>query len=208
MANINKNLKEKLNKISINTGRYEIEGKECYAYLHELVYYGIEAIAHIELMKKAIEISKNKISIEDFFKKYKIDFERINGNVINNGFIGSLRSIENEGIFIPTHAYFNKEDRKIYFFSADYKNRIYTWPENKLSLIELANKKWNFSKDFNDIALVEQGLIFGKCIWESCIKGFEKYQKGVKEYSIQKQPKNITNLGKRLIKYYNSVISE
>lgn len=180
----------------------EVSRKVSYAFEHEILWYGIDAIAHAHLMRMAKDISEGKLSQDEFVKKYKLNFRR------SYGFVGSLEKIESDGIFMPQHTCRdgegNKFDREVHFFNSDYGNRVNKkcW-ENKKYAIELMGRRWQPS-DLRNPELVEQGIKFGRDMWLTCVEGFEVAQKGYLDVSAQ--PQKVTDLGRKLIEYYSALI--
>ena len=54
------------------------------------------------------------------------------------------------------------------------------------------------ASDFENPELIEQGIRFGRDMWERRIRGFEKYQ--------NRQPQKVTDLGRKLIEYYSDLV--
>jgi hypothetical protein len=170
----------------------------CEAYDHEILWYGIEAVAHAYLMQMALDISK-KLPQDEFVKKYDLNFESQ-----DYGFIVPFEKIESEGIFIPQLARCRwPSERRFHLFSPDYRNRIRSdcWVERDYAR-QLLDRKWQ-SSDLEDAELVLQGVKFGRDLWKTCVDGFHKMKKGVLRPA---QPLEITNLGEKLIEYYSTIV--
>lgn len=56
-------------KIALDHFSNESDVLKCYAYVHEILWYGIDSIIHTYLMYKARGISNGTISREDFRSK-------------------------------------------------------------------------------------------------------------------------------------------
>ncbi|GEM_PF-5812287 len=86
-------------------------------YKHEVVWYGISALAHCVVMGQAREVVSKRMPLEEFMAKYQIAF---------NPFSASLRAIQRSGIFIPEHAFkcwpYNVKGR-VWLFHDDCLNR-------------------------------------------------------------------------------------
>ncbi|HLC71378.1 MAG TPA: hypothetical protein VJI32_05190 [Candidatus Nanoarchaeia archaeon] len=195
-------------------------------YAHEILWYGVDAITHVHLMRMARDISSQKLSPEGFVKKYNLTFEDLTKqHGLRGGWIRvPLTKIESGGIFIPRQAYSVKgnrrrKDRQIHLFDGDYGNRVELnprtpnepdpWP-NKQYAKQLMNRGWK-SSDLESPELVEQGIRFGKDMWQTCVQGFEwcsnyRYEGWGIEESLQ-LPK-VTELGRKLIAYYEEIIKE
>lgn len=225
LPNLDEITKKALNELTIEKG-------SC-AYEHEIIWYGIDAVAHVHLMRMAKDISKGRLSKEKFIKKYELEFGNKNHSFgdWDHGFVVPLEKIESDGIFIPRQAYLNAEgerfDRKVWFFNRDYCN-VFLYNADKYP-VRLIEKKWQPS-DFENSELIEQGIKFGKDMWEICVKRFEEYKGKPKErvtYSYKNrgaildwflprkqvrtvemivQPQKVTELGEKLIAYYSALI--
>lgn len=182
-------------------------------YDHEILWYGVDAVAHVHLMQMAKRIAEGKISIEDFMEKYGLDFGerpiKFYDQVLafEGGFSGLLKAIENDGIFIPQQAYritHGKAERLIQFFGGDYFNLIRksSWT-NKDYANALIRRKWQ-PLDLKSPEIIEQGVRFGRDMWKTCVEGFEIIQRGGK-YG-EPQPQHITDLGRKLIAYYSTIV--
>ncbi len=199
-----------------------------------ILRYGIDFVAHAHLMKKARDnLIPGSISLEEFIKKYELNFEKSivyeERNAIPSwptlhlchGFVGSLKSIEKEGIFIPEVAYLNmnycfisKIDREIPYLSKDYGNlfwftnkegKICQWPKEKLDLgNKLIHRKF-IPVDLTNIELIEQITIFTRDLWKQCVDDFEEEQtrKQTRDGANIQNLKKITELGRKLIVYYS-----
>ncbi|GEM_PF-1423079 len=180
----------------------EVSRKVSYPYEHEILWYGIDAIAHTHLMRMAKDISEGKLSQDEFVKKYRLDFRR------SDGFVASLEKIESDGIFIPQQACSDEEgkkfDREVHLFNSDYGNivRNKSWV-NKEYAIELMDRRWQPS-DLRNPDLVEQGIKFGRDMWLTCVEGFETSQRGFLD--VSRQPQKVTDLGRKLIEYYSALV--
>jgi hypothetical protein len=154
---------------------------------------------------------------EDLIEKYGLGFGKNNGF----GFFGLLNRIEADGIFIPKEAlspywggWGKGSERIVPFFHGDYNNRIglESW-KNKEYALALTNRRWQ-PQDLESRDLVEQGIRFGKDMWETCVTGFEKKKDGVRtvgspdKWDRPPQPQNVTELARRLIAYYSELVSE
>lgn len=60
--------------------------------------------------------------------------------------------------------------------------------------------------DLENPKLVEQGIQFGKDMWNTCRIGFEDY---IKQRQIQGNPQSAktTELGRKLIVYYDGIVN-
>lgn len=184
-----------------------------YAYNHEILWYGICAVAHTHVMRMARDIAEGKISQDEFVKKYELDFESE-----KYGFVLPLKKIENHGIFIPSDAYYsdaNGLERTISFFDSDYNNRIMfheSWVDKEYAY-KLVEKLWQPS-DLANAEVVEQGVKFGRDMWQTCVEGFNRVKGGSikgtrngKDIYGPAQPKKVTDLAEKLIAYYSEFIS-
>jgi len=59
--NLSEKIKHSLNSLTIA----EIDGEISYPFEHEIIWYGIDAVSHVYLMRRAREMSA-----EDFVKRY------------------------------------------------------------------------------------------------------------------------------------------
>jgi hypothetical protein len=94
-----------------------------------------------------------------------------------------------------------KENRKIQLFNFDYGNR-FIWHENsevRKYAQNLYTRKWQ-PEDLENLELIEQGIKFGKDMWQTCVKGFIKTNKE------NSKSKNIVEVYAELIKYYSKIV--
>ncbi len=210
LPTLDETTKKELNDLT----KAEVSRSISFAYEHEMLWYGIDAVAHVYLMRMARDISKGILKQDEFIRKYELDF----GNQ-ECGFVLSLNKIESDGLFIPQQAYCpgngKRLDRKIHFFNGDYDNRVRHkgWVDKDYAN-QLMERKWEPS-DLENPELVEQGVKFGRDMWGTCVKEFEISKRGIlKEiyngkriYSLP-QPQKVTDLGEKLITYYSALISE
>ena len=192
----------------------EVSRSVSYAYEHEMLWYGIDAVAHAHLMRMAKDISDGKLSQEEFVEKYHLDF-----GSQNYGFVVPLEKIESDGIFIPQQAYCGSDgqrwERRVHFFNHDYGNRVRHdgWVEKEYAR-QLMDRKWQPS-DLENPELFEQGVKFGRDMWRTCVQGFERTKRGTlkgfrdgKDIYGSPQPQKVTDLGEKLIAYYSALVSE
>jgi len=194
----------------------EVSSEVSFAYEHEVLKYGIDAITHVHLMNMAKEITKGEISYEEFAKKYALNFKNQ-----DYGFTVPLEKIEADGIFIPKQAYWHKNtkkaDERIELFHGDYRNYVMgkSWVEKDYAY-GLINRKWNPS-DLTNQELIKQGIQFGQDMWKRCVNDFKICKEG--EYNESRNPKNnywvfppqpqkVTNLAEKLIGYYSMIAKD
>jgi len=176
-----------------------------YSYFHELLWYGVEAIAHILLMQEAQANISSGIPVEKLAGKFDLIFPR------RDYFIGPLKAVERIEIFVPKHAYLihsEGDERKVRYFDGDYRNRFRymdDWADKK-SAFDLMKRDWQIS-DLKDPELVKRGLRFGRDMWRKCYEGFEKYKEGTGTLTEKPTPQHILDLGRKLIAYYSSIVS-
>jgi len=185
-----------------NLTREEVDRNVSYAYEHEILWYGMDAIAHIVLMRNANNTLKGKWSMDQFIQKYDLKFGKINRYF--NGISMPLKKVELDGIFIPQQAYWDEEGkikkRELCFFNPDYSNRIdlnsYGFFYKKKAK-ELVAKTWGKS-DLENPELIQQGIEFGKQMWGSCVEEFEKKKKTT--------PQKVIDLCEKLNRYYSNLV--
>lgn len=190
-------------------------------YSHEILWYGVEAIAHVHLMRMALDISEGRLSVDDFVSKYSLDFD---GAL--SGIFVPLRKIELDGVYIPQPAYAERwhggepseKKRPVCLFNGDYHNRIgydYTpvetdhWGPDKQYARQLISRKWQPS-DLENQVLMEQGVRFGRDLWRTCVAGFEwhcKYRHEGWGWKESHQAQRVTDLGRKLIAYYDGIVN-
>ena len=71
LPNLDESTRKGLNELTAE----EVSRSVSYAYEHEMLWYGIDAVAHAHLMRMAKDISEGKLSQEEFAEKYSLDFE-------------------------------------------------------------------------------------------------------------------------------------
>ncbi len=198
---------------------------------HDLISYGISAVAHTFLMKKARDdLIAGKISLEDFTKKYELNFKESPANLEYNistgqfseedsklfaqfsfGFVGTLRSLEKEGLFVPKEAhpyaccrrFQSRQDAEIHYFSPDYGNCLSTVK---------GNDDYNFMhrkfvpEDLTNIKIVLRGVKFASDVWQKyCVGNFEEtqdYLMKCKELNKEKTAQ-ATEVGRKFIAFYS-----
>ena len=180
----------------------EVSRRTSYAFEHELLGYGIEAVSIVHIMRVARGIPEGEISLEQFLDRYQPQFH---GKPF--GFSIELRRIEADGIFIPRHAY-RDPDRVTNPFNTDLGNYV-----NSEYAEKLYARDWS-PEDLTKPELIEEGIRLGKDLWQACAGGFEKTQSCVsKSWSTERgsvygppQPANVTELGRKLIAYYSGIV--
>ncbi len=213
---------ELLNRLS------DEEVGKSFAYSHEILRYGTDALAHHYIMNEALKLqgsvnmvpflrlsSENEI-LSEFLAKHSIfidgqcyskvqyeltEFEKVTAE--NSAFATPLSVLEDAGIFVPRHAYnvSGNNHRLVIYFDQDYMNILYN--SNWAGDVDYAKALILLSKrwepsDFLNKRLVELGMKFGRDMWYACVTGFEKNK--------YQQPSHITGLAEQLIKYYSGII--
>ncbi len=186
------------------------------AFDHEILWYGINSVVHAYIMVQARDVYSGKVSLDDFVQKYSIDAVRESpGYTFNgvytpphtvHGIFVPLRNIESAGVFVPRQAYWTP-DRKIKMFDGDYLNWVNdpSWTADKgyaYDLLKRCGREIWTPSIFEDQAIVEVGLRFGRDMWRTCTVVFEKRQ------ADKEQSQKVAELGRKLIAYYSAVVSE
>ncbi|MBL7054923.1 hypothetical protein ISS05_04150 [Candidatus Woesearchaeota archaeon] len=199
LPNLDEVTRNGLNELNVN----EVSSEVSYAYNHELLWYGVDAVAHVHLMKMARDISEGKLSLDEFIDKYNLDCI----GSPSYGFFVPLDKIESDGIFVPQQTYLQNL-KKTCFFDQDYINRVLldSWVEKEYAN-KLIGRKWQLS-DLENPALIEQGVKFGRDMWRTCVEGFHQLKNGDPGSNDPAQPKKVTDLCKKLIDYYSTLIFE
>lgn len=175
-----------------------------YAFAHELIWYGVDAFAHVYIASMARDSISEKMPFKDFTEKYDIEIRKLSfSSLLRLSF--PLTPIKNDGVFIPHHS--NPIDRVVNIMYPDYRNRITkeSWPSNKTRARELINMEWQVT-DLKDPYLVNGILQFGKDMWTTCVQGFRQHASGIPIFKIGKQSQKVTDLGEKLIEYYSEII--
>ena len=204
--NLDKKLEKRLNALTPE----EINSRVSWAYNHEVLWYGVEAVAHFYLMKIAQAIFKGKLSKEEIIEKYNLTFVGENSGLIK----GSIYEMTKDKIFIPKQlsdsAYSDTYRHKgeISFFSSDYLNRVARdcWIDKEYAQ-QLINHNWQ-PEDLENQELIQQGIRFGKDMWATCVNGFEQYKELGVEQKFYAKNKKVNKLARGLIKYYSQIISQ
>lgn len=206
--NLDEITKKELNELTLE----EVSPPASYAYGHEILWYGINAVTHTHLMRIVKDVIQGKLSKEEFIDRYDIEFKNK-----GYGFNVSLKAIEDDGIFIPQQAYLegirSEKEYEVPLFTKDYVNRLnYSNWVDKGYAKRLMNREWK-PVDFETLRLIEEGDRFGKDMWRTCIEGFDlnKDNKlyelyGINKESMPKQPKKVTRLAESLIEYYSDIV--
>ncbi|MEM4263321.1 MAG: hypothetical protein QW666_00295 [Candidatus Woesearchaeota archaeon] len=147
-----------------------------YAIQHELIEYGVDAVAHVYIFRDAIKRAKTHESVEDFLRRYGIFFEPKTAWK----FCTTLEYLRANGLYFPKWAAkarlpFNK----ITFLSQDYSNKVF-WHRTPEGKSEIKINPWEeellyphrygrpFVWDpayFENLELLHQGLRFGQHLW-------------------------------------------
>jgi len=202
MTEKNQQLNKKTRKGLNDLGSEDIWGARGFAYAHEILRYGVSAVAHNHIAKMARGIHEGKLSIDEFIRRYGLDFtERRCG-----GFSVPLAKIENDGIFIPQQAYWNPKgirlDRLIWLFEADLGNRVELYPSwvNKEYARKLIKREWKPS-DLENPGLVKQGMQFSIDLMVVCADAYENL---IKKYVPSDKAKELT---RKLIAHYSELVN-
>ncbi len=204
---IDESTKEALNNLSWDEVSH-------YSYGHEILWYGIDSVVHVHMMRMARDVAMGKITRDEFIRKYGLDFEV-------NKICGSLRKVEEDGIFIPKHKYLDededdgvlesaREEAEFLLFDLDYfliggdekKEREYNE--------KLISKEWQPS-DLENIELIELGIKCGQYMWGERVLGYQKSKNGRPAdrrtpVNIISLRKNVQILAEKLIEYYSSIV--
>lgn len=180
-----------------------LRDRSCYAFDHELMIYGTQALAHSYIMQMARDVAEGRMPLEDFIKKYGIG---PSDDVTHKSFEGPLSAIGNEGIFIPKAAFRFRDERVIQYFNMDLPNRFRhgKWRDAEGAYGMMLNGVK--AEDLNDPGTVEKGIVYSEDLWKGCASSFEKSQKANKASKRPAQPKHITELGRELIRYWSKII--
>ena len=186
-ATIDESTRTALNSLS----RVVIQNINNTAYGVEILSYGVDAIAHFHLMSMAKDVAEGRLKKEKFIETYGIQFK---GDM---GFLGSLDGAVADGIFIPQQRVLDENGIKIWYFDLDYGNRIVheSWTDKEYAR-QLLDRQWQPS-DFENPELVEQGIRFGRDMWQTCSVGFNKRKNA--------QSSRINELAEKLISYYSAI---
>lgn len=186
---LDETVKRALNELT----REEVSREVSYAYEHEILWYGIDAVAHTHLMNIARDIPNGNLSVEEFIEKYSVEFG--SGSY---SFLVSLDGIEADGIFIPQQ----RVHRAVNLFDVDYKNRLRrdSWVEKNYAGDLINITRWQ-PRYLKNSRLIEHGVKFGRDMWQTCVTGFDQTNKR------HPQPQKVTDLGRELIKYYNGIVN-
>jgi len=201
--------KKAVNELTIDEVLPEkIPGDFNASYYDFIVHYGVSALAHFHLMKKAEEINSGKMSIEEFIDKYNIKFSAV-------PYIYSFEGtpfVEDSGIFVPAHPIpelgASTPQRRIAFFDRDLFNvtRYRNFPEETYGYAwKLAKRVWQ-QPDLADKRLVADGARFGKDMLLECAAGWNQNKNGGRDQKPL-SPK-LLDLGNRLMDYYLVLVSE
>lgn len=173
----------------------EISRKISYPFEHEILWYGIDGVAHAHLMRKAKELGA-----EQFVAKYVLNREMNSSASVP---VCLDTTIENDGIFIPRARHYDlhtgkfDQDTAVPLFFVDYRGKF---NRSDLWWLTERGKKWKV-EDFANPEILRQGVEFGIDLWNASVKRFEKY---LPDYPQQLQ--RVTDLARKLIEYYNLVV--
>lgn len=195
----------------------DIEGSECYPLRHELLWYGIKAVAHFHLMHM---VGLTDEITPEFTEKYRLDLEETNPTHFHytkikhtghGGFYVPLKAVEQDGIYFPKAAYYDGagriHERLVPLFEQDYINCILrdSWTDKEYAT-KFIGKVWAVGHLlWNN----EKGIRFARDLWKTCVAGFEKYKDGHSDWKPEDppQPQKITDLGRKLIAYYATYLA-
>lgn len=195
----------------------EVKDAEYKPYRHEILIYGVDAVSHHLLLRKAKENVSDDLSAERFCREQKLDFHQK-----EYGFLGPLEMLEQKGIFVPQQAKsvrLQKMSDRIWYFNDDYECRLRCGellmrlgkiPGEDLSYAyELTSRKW-LPRDLSSEEWIGKGLNFSKVLWKISAAGFEQSLEGwgIAHERQAKLPEGAANLARKLIKYYEEIISD
>ncbi len=178
-----------------------LRAKNAYAFYHELLLYGVNAIAHFYLMAEAKNVLHGAFPPE---VASEIGLQRDNW-----GFASiPVKRLRNSGIFVPRQRTLKirQKTKDVPLFNSDYRNRTDFMGESiaefgrRITNQEISDK---LGENLRNEDFLKNGLLFARYLWDYSVKGFEKYSAGTE--SIPKQPKDLTLMGRKLIDYYNKV---
>jgi len=214
--------KEALNALTLA----DLKAGADFAYAFHIGWDGTIAVAHVQLMRNALEIGTTQ-SLEEFLKDNNLLFEdQIYGSYTKDDipggqealprlalrlgrFITPLNILEKDGIFVPRHAYMNPggevENKAVVYFDLDLIQPILYYSdlsdERKGNMRELldGNEGWQ-PKHFENRDAVNSGLHFAQELWRASVNGFNKYR--------HESPATVTELADRLIEYYGKIVMD
>lgn len=209
MASLDDTTKREIDLLTPN----EVSRGTSYAFEHELLWYGVEAVAHHHLMRQARDVAHGKTTFPAFCRKYQL----ISGKWKSGAprFLAvPLKTIEHDGVYVPKQAYWDdagtNHERDIRLFSGDYRNRFYQDntknAKKDITLIELFEKRKFDKASLKDPRFIADGIRFSRDLWRRAVRGFEEYQRGDERIDIAVQPTHVTRLGGKLMRYYSALI--
>ncbi len=172
---------------------------EYYAYYHELVWYGVEAVFHVQFARDALDVAAGKTSLEGFMAKYRLHKKE----KYSNHFLASVQPVEDAGIYFPPQ----REGGEMVVFSDDYMNQCgfptSTFRTPKPLNLEIMRRNWQ-PEDFTDGALMLKALGLAKNLWAIAAVNFEvNRKKNKKRVGL---PQDAADAGRGLIDYYWQIV--
>ena len=185
----------------------EVYAPHNFPFAHELLWYGVEAVAHVHLMHKAFHVAHGKIPAEEFVERYKLRF-----GGATNGIEVSVDALEADGMYFPPQARPKMPEMGLKIFHSDHFNRVMqdSWTNKAYARI-LITRSWS-PESFQSQMIVEDGMKFGRAMWDTCIDGFERMSDAPDLYSPagaesrESQSPKLTVLGQQLSAYYSDYI--
>lgn len=176
----------------------EINRNVSYAFEHELLWYGVDAVVHYHVMDRVKDVTAE--TLPEFAQKYKLGRGTQFWN--EHHIAISADTLEQDGIYIPKQ----RRGGIVALFENDYfANRGFNGTfdrDNFMKLGQLKKRSWENST-LLDKEIQERGLQWSKELWMDCVAGFKKYKNGGGD--IPKQSEKVTRLGEELIAYYSAM---
>jgi len=175
--------------------------REYYAFYHEIIWYGVEAVFHVQFAREALEVAARKKGFDDFITSY--DIHKIDSR--DSKFKASMQPLEDAGIYIPPQ----RESREVKLFSDDYMNLcgfpLSSFRLPKAALEETLRRQWSI-EDFKDEALMKKALRVAKNLWAATAVNFD-LNKG-KTDTHGALPENVAQAAKKLMEYYWQIVDQ
>lgn len=173
--------------------------RQYYAFFHEIVWYGVDAVFHVQFTRDALEVAAGRMDLDELVERYRIHKDDDSASK----FTASLEPLEDAGIYVPAQ----RTTREVDLFGDDYLNicgfPLSTFRMPKETMGKIFRKRWNM-KDFTNPELMREALNVAKNLWAINAVSFDLY-KNARRDAASIPPDEAARI-KKLIEYYWSIV--
>ncbi len=170
-----------------------------YAFDHEIVWYGVDAVFHVQFSRDALKVAEGEASLNDLISRYQLH----KMDARDSKFFASLEPMKEAGIYVPPQRKITRTD----LFTDDLINlcgsQASTFRLPPSTNKEIFRRNWSL-EDFKDKELMKKALSVAKNLWAITVMNFE-LNKGARG-DTPALPADAAQTVKKLIDYYWQIV--